>query len=64
MPVNLTENHWEIIRYLRKYHNENGEVPTVFQTCENFSLEIHELGDLFPDGYQRGAVKIAGLRVR
>ena len=27
------------------------------------SLDLEELEELFPDGYQRGAVKIAGLRV-
>lgn len=39
-------------------------VPTVYETCETFGIEIEELEQLFPDGYHRGAVKIAGLRVR
>lgn len=64
MPLNLTEKHWQIIRFLREYHAEKKSVPNVYETCEKFALEADELGDLFPDGYHRGAVKIAGLRVR
>jgi len=64
MPVNLTEKHWRIINYLRDSYYKNKTIPTVYETCEAFNLEINELGDLFPDGYHRGAVKIAGLRVR
>ena len=64
MPQRLTEQHWRIIKYLRETYFKTGEVPTVYETCEALNLEINELGDLFPDGYHRGAVKIAGLRVR
>lgn len=64
MPVDLKEMHWKIIYFLRAHFEKNQEVPTVYQTCEAFNLEINELGELFPDGYHRGAVKIAGLRVR
>jgi len=60
----LTQKHWSIIRFLREQFQKTGAVPTVHQTCEAFKIEIEELGELFPDGYNRGAVKIAGLRVR
>ncbi len=63
MP-DLTQRHWSIIRFLREQFQKTGAVPTVHQTCEANNLEIEELGILFPDGYNRGAVKIAGLRVR
>jgi tRNA 2-thiouridine synthesizing protein E len=36
----------------------------VIETCEATDLDIAELERLFPDGYHRGAVKIAGLRLR
>ncbi len=64
VPGNLTDKHWEIIRFLRKRFSETGAVPTVYETCEAFNLDIEEFGGLFPDGYHRGAVKLAGLRVR
>jgi tRNA 2-thiouridine synthesizing protein E len=59
----LTEKHWEIIRYLRECYKKNSEVPTVYETCEANQINLRELEQLFPDGYHRGAVKIAGLRV-
>ncbi|MDD3731495.1 MAG: TusE/DsrC/DsvC family sulfur relay protein [candidate division Zixibacteria bacterium] len=60
----LTEKHWEIIHFLRNKFEKNNLVPTVYETCEENGIELDELEKLFPDGYHRGAVKIAGLRVR
>jgi TusE/DsrC/DsvC family sulfur relay protein len=60
----LTEKHWEVIRFLRSSFEKNNMVPNVYETCEANSIELDELQKLFPDGYHRGAVKIAGLRVR
>lgn len=60
----LTDRHWDILHYLRNYYRENNDIPTVYQTCEDNNIELGELEALFPDGYHRGAVKIAGLRVR
>lgn len=64
IPGGLSPRHWEIIDFLRNYHLANREVPTVFETCEKNNLSVDELERLFPDGYHRGAVKIAGLKVR
>jgi len=61
---NLTNKHWGVIRFLREWYEEYDEVPTVYETCERCGLGLAELERLFPDGYHRGAVKIAGLRVR
>ncbi len=63
IPEILTEKHWEVIYFLRNQFALRGRVPTVFDTCSHFRMEIDELARLFPDGYHRGAVKIAGLRV-
>jgi len=60
----LTEKHWGIIRFLRERFDRDNLVPTVYETCEANGIEFDELEQLFPDGYHRGAVKIAGLRVR
>jgi tRNA 2-thiouridine synthesizing protein E len=57
----LTPAHWRIIRFLRGRAALAGGVPTVYETCEANRLELAELERLFPPGYQRGAVKIAGL---
>jgi tRNA 2-thiouridine synthesizing protein E len=64
MPELLKDDHWKIIYYLRTFYRDNKVVPTIYQTCEDNDIEICDLERMFPDGYHRGAVKIAGLRVR
>ena len=64
MPEGLTERHWQVIHFLRDSFKKMGVVPTVYETCDANNLEIDDLERLFPQGYQRGAVKMAGLRVR
>jgi len=60
----LTEDHWRVIRFLRDSFMKNGDIPTVYDTCHANQITLDELERLFPDGYHRGAVKIAGLRIR
>ncbi|SPF41164.1 Sulfur relay protein, TusE/DsrC/DsvC family [Syntrophobacter sp. SbD1] len=59
----LTEKHWQIIRYLRSEFEKQNEIPTVFETCAAVGIDVNELAELFPSGYHRGAVKIAGLNL-
>jgi tRNA 2-thiouridine synthesizing protein E len=60
----LSKMHWQIIRYLRSTFYKTGKIPTVTDTCEANDIDLEELEQLFPDGYHRGAVKLAGLRLR
>ena len=60
----LTEKHWTIIRFLREKWEQANAIPTVYETCNATGIQLEELEELFPDGYHRGAVKIAGLRYR
>jgi tRNA 2-thiouridine synthesizing protein E len=60
----LTDKHWQVINFLRESFEKNNLVPTIYETCESTGIDLDELEKLFPDGYHRGAVKIAGLRVR
>lgn len=64
MPQYLTAQHWELIYYLRRKWEETAMVPTIYQTCEDNNIDLDILEHLFPDGYHRGLVKIAGLQVR
>jgi tRNA 2-thiouridine synthesizing protein E len=64
VPRGLTNEHWRVLRFLRQEYFRIGKVPTVSETCEALGLDLEGLEDLFPDGYHRGAVKIAGLCAR
>jgi len=64
LPGGLKEPHWKVIRFLRERFEKDGTVPTLYETCEANRLELPDLERLFPDGYHRGAVRIAGLRAR
>lgn len=60
----LTDKHWQIIYFLREQHAKTKTAPSIWETCERNNLSIKELEKLFPDGYHRGAIKLAGLRIR
>ena len=64
IPGGLARKHWQIIRFLRDRYEKNGIVPMIFECCEANDLELDDLEKLFTTGYHRGAVKIAGLRVK
>ena len=64
IPGGLTEKHWQVIRYLRRICDAKAAVPTVYEACQANGIELEELERLFPTGYHRGAVKVAGLRAR
>jgi len=57
----LSEEHWRVIRFLRRSYAEQGTIPTVYETCSENGLELHSLRALFPAGYRRGACLLAGL---
>jgi tRNA 2-thiouridine synthesizing protein E len=58
----LTDKHWKIIEYVRNVNIKGERIPNIYEICEIFQLEIEELQSLFPEGYHRGVLKIAGLR--
>jgi len=64
MPGMLSDKHWQIIHYLRERYKKTDIVPTVFECCHSCNIDLEDMEKLFPDGYHRGAIKIAGLRVR
>ena len=58
----LTEEHWRIIYYLRDAFQVEHRIPNIYETCESCNLDLETLERLFPSGYHRGALRIAGLR--
>ena len=61
LPGGLTSRHWEIIRFLRNYYLATNTIPTVYEVCHAHHLDLRDLRELFPEGYRRGACRIAGL---
>lgn len=59
--VELTEQHWEVIRYLRGYYEQFGIAPMVRKLLKATGYNSKEIYELFPSGPGRGACKIAGL---
>ncbi len=57
----LTSKHWEVIRFLRNYYQATNNIPTVYEVCQAYDLDLDDLRELFPGGYRRGACRIAGL---
>ncbi len=62
VPGGLTSRHWEVLRFLRGEYYRTGKIPTIFETCDAMGLDLQSFEGLFPDGYTRGAIKLAGLR--
>ncbi|NQT35483.1 TusE/DsrC/DsvC family sulfur relay protein [bacterium] len=59
----LTDRHREIIGFLRDFFRRTKNIPTVYETCKANDLDLDELNELFPEGYHRGACRIAGLPI-
>jgi len=60
-PGGLTDRHKQIIYYLRNYYKKNNVVPTLFETYDSNDFNFKEIIKLFPEGYRRGACRMAGL---
>jgi len=61
LPDGLTDNHWEVIGYLRNYHQATNNIPTLYEVCEAHGIDLEDFRRLFPEGYRRGACRAAGL---
>ncbi|CAA7600028.1 sulfur relay protein, TusE/DsrC/DsvC family [Acididesulfobacillus acetoxydans] len=59
--VELTEEHWEIIKYLRKYFDDFNVAPPVRRMVKDVHRDLQTIYALFPSGPGKGACKIAGL---
>lgn len=66
--LQLTENHWEIVNFLRRGYEETGVVPNIRQLQKLLGKEYGPeksdkayLYDLFPYGPAKQACRVAGL---
>ena len=57
----LTDEHWNVIRYIRKYYLEFGVAPMIRKLCKESGCNLKRIYELFPSGPAKGACKLAGL---
>lgn len=65
--LQLTDEHWDVIRFMRRKYEERQVAPdsrhVVRYLCERHGPEGHKrLFDLFPYGYPGQACRIAGMK--
>ena len=57
----LTDRHWQVIRFMRSQFGEKGTGPTVRVLGKTSGVEVKELYQLFPKGPAKEAAKVAGI---
>jgi tRNA 2-thiouridine synthesizing protein E len=59
--IELTDRHWQVIKFMRHQYETNGTGPTVRVLGKASGVSIKELYQLFPKGPAKTAAKIAGI---
>jgi TusE/DsrC/DsvC family sulfur relay protein len=57
----LSERHWQVIRFMRREYFEKGTGPSVRVLGKTSGVPIKELYELFPKGPAKVAARIAGI---
>ncbi|MGH1538386.1 MAG: TusE/DsrC/DsvC family sulfur relay protein [Gammaproteobacteria bacterium] len=67
--IDLTQNHWQIINFIRLYFEDYQSVPELRKTLSHLKETLGSesstrkfVYNLFPYGYGQQACKIAGMR--
>lgn len=64
--IELTDAHWEAIRFMRDFYQEHQVIPDVRFVTRHLSAKIggsrNLIFELFPYGYVKQACRIAGMR--
>ena len=62
VPGGLTNKHWKIINYLRRYYTEFESVPPLRKITRDTGYNLNEIYKLFPlGGLTNGACRLAGI---
>ena len=59
--ANLTERHWKVLEFCRRFDEERGESPGIREISAGTGVPMRELYLLFPRGPGKLAARIAGL---
>lgn len=57
----LTDEHWKVVRYLRKHYLDFGLSPMIRKLCKQTDVNLKRIYELFPPGPAKGACKVAGM---
>ena len=57
----LTDRHWQVIKFMRDEYEVKGTGPTVRVLGKASGVPVRELYQLFPHGPAKEAAKIAGI---
>ncbi len=57
----LTEPHWQVVKFMRTEYETKGAGPTVRMLGKTSGVSVKELYELFPKGPAKVAAKIAGI---
>ncbi|OGS72802.1 MAG: sulfite reductase subunit gamma [Gallionellales bacterium GWA2_60_142] len=65
--IQLTEDHWDAIRFMRDYYAEHQVAPDVRHVMKHLAVRLgaesrNRIFELFPYGYVQQACKIAGMK--
>jgi tRNA 2-thiouridine synthesizing protein E len=57
----LSDEHWAVIRFIRRHFEEKQSAPMVRSICKITGVPLKRVYELFPSGPAKGACKLAGL---
>jgi tRNA 2-thiouridine synthesizing protein E len=57
----LTERHWQVVRYMRDTYLATGQAPSIRTLGSQSGVPVKELYALFPKGPAKLAARIAGI---
>jgi TusE/DsrC/DsvC family sulfur relay protein len=61
LEITLTEEHWKIIAYLKKYTHDYGVTPLLKMACAELGIPVSRMVEMFGERPLRNASRIAGL---
>jgi tRNA 2-thiouridine synthesizing protein E len=57
----LTDRHWQVVRFMRERYLTSGQAPTIRTLGKESGVPVKELYQLFPKGPAKLAAKIGGI---
>ena len=61
LPAGLTEDHWTVIAFMRRFYLEWDVCPPIRMIARRTGMTLGRLKELFPDGLTKMACRYAGI---